>query len=86
MTILLGFNLLFLLAVLLNVEVLHQTPIELAEALLVLLVEEDLLYVAFVLQPLIQFVQQSCLKVPAFHLWSTTVAIVQSHGKYRGGI
>ena len=81
-----GFNLFFLLAKLLNVKVLHEAPIEFAEAFLVLLVQEYLLDVASVLQSLIQLVEKRGLQIATFHTRCATITAVQSHGEYRGRI
>ena len=78
---------LFLLLAVLNVQVLHEAPVELAEAFLVLFVEEHFLNVAPVLHSLVQLVQKGGLQVASLHLWRATVAVVQTpHRQYRGSV
>ena len=71
---------------LLNIQDLSQTAIELSETILILLIQEDSLDVAIVMQSLIELVEQISLHVAAFHFRSTTVSVIQSHDQHRRSI
>lgn len=63
----------------LEVEDLSEVPVELAETIFVLLVEEDSLHEAIVVQSLVQFLEEVKLDKTAFSLWHAPVATVKTH-------
>ena len=59
----------------LDVEHLTQMPVELAEAVLVLFVEEDSLHILILVQSLIELVEQICLNVATLCSWSSSTSV-----------
>mmetsp|Transcript_29528 Transcript_29528/g.39281 ORF Transcript_29528/g.39281 Transcript_29528/m.39281 type:complete len:194 (+) Transcript_29528:2094-2675(+) len=74
-----------LLGVVLQVEHLSQVPVEFAETILILLVEEHALHVFVLVQALVKFVQKVRLHVPALGFGSP-IAFIEIDDEHRRGL